>query len=328
MRYLTTVLAVLVFTGNLFSQDAQKKGKKPAVENTVVENKISSDAEKPVFQPEASSVKEKKSYMIYGGTHKYLYGYEDVRYVDKDDQGDYLKADGRFFGMEFSYLGFGKEIFERGDIKVGGLMNFYYRSLLPSKELYAVPGVTPAIPAEVILPDANDRTQISSVKLGVFGGIDENWYELNLGFHAEVMMEKERERLYRAPDSTDANPKYVPRKGRGWTWSDQKMRLNFLGRIGLADNAHFILSAFREDYDPNYGIITAKISVPLNDYFKMQIGSYLYPASAFFFQPVISYGGFSLSPKIGLIINYRDDNFEKVGILEGAFMSVAASFVW
>lgn len=184
-------------------------------------------------------------------------------------------------------------------------------------------GAAVSIPAETILPYSNDRAPAAAMTLGLFGGINEKWYELDAGVHAKIRTEKEKERLYRAPDNS-----IIPRKGRGWIWSNSAMRMNFLGRLGLEDKANFTFSICREDYDPNYGLVMAKVFFPINKYFKMQVGAFLYPADAIFIQPVLSFAGISLSPRAGVIINYRDDDFEKVGIFEGTFMSFSASYNW
>lgn len=264
--------------------------------------------------------------MIYGGYHTYLYGYEDKRYVDLKDQGDFLKTTGQYYGMEYARSGFGKEFLEVDNARIGGLMNIYYRDYFKPRTLYAVPAH--GIAQETILPNANDRSPISTVTLGIFGGIDEKWYELDAGFHGKIKMENEKERLKLAPDSTPASPSYQSTKGRGWVWSNSAMRMNFLARLGLEDKVHFTFAVCREDYDPNYGKVMAKLFIPLNNYFKMQFGTFLYPADAVFIQPVFSYAGISLSPRAGVIINYRDDNIEKVGVFEGAFMSFSASYNW
>lgn len=325
MRYIFTLIAVLAFSGILFSQDVTKKSKKGAAENTAVENTVSDQNNRQVTNLPGSDEGGKNSILFFGGYHSYLYGYRDRSYVDTDDQGDFLKATGQYYGVEYSHLGFGKNLPEVENVRIGGLLTYYYRGALPTKNLSSFK-TTPAgtiINQDPILPNANDRTQVVSVRVGVFAGLDEKWYELSAGFHANLESEYERERL-----KYDEFGAEVPSEGRGWMWSSSAMRMNFLARIGVKDNANFTLAIFREDYDPNYGKIMAKIFFPLNDYFKMQVGAFLYPTDAIFIQPVVMYQGVSISPRIGLIINYRDEDFEKVGIFEGLFMSAAATYNW
>lgn len=321
MRYILAFITLLTFSGILYSQEIPKKTKKSSDEITLTDSGSAELSDSPVLRYSDKDDEGKNSFLFYGGYHSYLYGYKDRRYVDTDDQGDFLKAYGQYYGIEYSHLGFGKSLPEVEDIRIGGLMTFYYRGALPSKKLYAVP--SQGIPAETILPNANDRTQYTSIKIGVFAGLDEKWYELSGGFHANLEAEYEKERLRYATDGS-----IYASEGRGWMWSNSAMRVNFLGRIGVKGNVNFTISAFREDYDPNYGKIMAKVFFPVNDIFKMQVGAFLYPTDAVYLQPIIVMGDFSLSPRVGLIINYNDDDFEKVGIFEGMFMSLSASYNW
>ena len=326
MKHFITIITVLTLSSFLYSQDLPKKIKKTATENSTIENKNFTLQDNPVIEPVYYNTNNKNSLLFYGGYHSYLYGYKDKRYVNEEDQGDFLKAVGQYYGVEYSHLGFGKDYPQVENVRIGGLMNFYYRGSLPSKKLYAVSGHS--IPAVTILPDANDRAQNSRLKVGIFGGLDDKWYEISAGIHANLEAEYEKERLIYAEDSSPSSPKYKSTSGRGWVWSNSAMRVNFLARAGLKESVNFTISIFREDYDPNYGKIMAKIFFPINDYFKMQAGAFLYPTDAVFIQPVLTYNGISLSPRFGLIINYRDDDFKKVGIFEGMFMSLSASYIW
>lgn len=295
MRYTLTIILSILLSVSLYAQDNRETAPGNGGENN--------------------------SLLVFGGYHSYLYGYRDRRYVDTSDQGDYIKTYGQYYGIEYSHLGFGEKYREVKDVRTGGFGTFYFRDSLASRTLYAV--TSPSIPEEVILANPNDRAMKASLKLGIFGGLDDEWYEVSLGVHANLQAEYESRRLRYAP-----NGDIISSSGRGWMWRDSSMRVNFLGRLGLKNNAHFKLAVFREDYDPNYGKVMAKIFIPISSYFNMQAGAFLYPSDAAFIQPDFTYSGITLSPRIGLIINYRDDNIEKVGLFEGFFMTCSASYIW
>lgn len=326
MKNLLIAIIIILLVVPGFSQDSLKRAKRTGSE-TIVSGTDQKDQQGiDEKKPDKNEKGGKSSLLIFGGYHNYLYGYKDRRYVDTEDQGDFIKTFGQYYGLEYSYLGFGQEFLSQDDIKVGGLINFYYRGSLKSKNLYAVPGHS--IPQETILPNKNDRAPVAQTTLGIFGGLDHKWFEVNIGLHGKIQTEYESERLKYSASSTPSNPVYESTKGRGWVWSNSAMGVNFLGRLGLENSAHFTFAVFREDYDPNYGKVMAKIFIPLNSYFKMQVGTFLYPSNAVFIQPVISFAGLSLSPRVGVIVNYRDDYFEKVGILDGAFANFSASYNW
>lgn len=272
----------------------------------------------------ASGIHQSK-FLVYGGYSQKLYGYKDRRYAGPD-KGDYLKSDAWQGGVEFYRTGFSSISPILNDIRFGGNFNFYHQAEYSSKKLYAVPGHW--LSEETVPEDENDQAAKMKITLGFFGGIDKKWIGCDLGLTAKIKSyyEKHRERL--VSSSTVANPEYEKTDGRGWVWDNGEIYPNFLLRIGLQTHAHFTISAFREDYDINYGIVQSKVVLPVNNFFTMKVGGYVYPTDAIFLEPVLTVGGFEVGVKAGAIINYQDDDITEVGIKDSLFGMMSIAYVW
>ncbi len=269
---------------------------------------------------------------IWSGFHNYLYGYEDRRYASSDpdweDQGDYIKTDSQYYGMELVFADFSGMTRVFRDARFGLNICVLRHGDVSSRELYAVPGH--GIPRETIAGDIYDYDTNEKwlTNAGLFMGFDKMWYAVDLGLTltATIIDEKEREKL--SPSSDPSNPEYVKGKGRGLMFDESGVSPNFFFRFGPEEKPNFTLSVFRDDYDPIYGIAIVKVRFPLGSYFMINVGGYLHQTEAIFLEPVITIGSFSLGGRAGLIVNFNDDHFQKAGIKDSAFYAFSLGFKW
>lgn len=275
----------------------------------------------------------KNKILIWGGIHNHLYGYTDQRYKEyddngkKNDQGDYIKTDAKHFGFEF-YLSDFSHISPKLKVGKAGI-NFsgYIHDRIPERNLYAIPSHNIS---EEIKPGKTESEQHGKWRynLGFFIGTDMKWWNFDIGLTYAVTFIKEKDREKLDPDSDPNNPTYIETEGRGIMADKSKIVPNFFIRLGLENSPHFTFSIFREDYDPEYGALMAKIIFPIGSYLRFNMGGYLWQTQAAFIEPVISYKGVSLGFRTGLIINYHDDDLQKVGIQDSLFYSCSLSYEW
>jgi hypothetical protein len=263
--------------------------------------------------------------MIFGGMHDHLYGYTDQRYAG-DDKGDYCNTDAYWGGMEFYLTDFSAQHPKLTDIKFGGNINFYFQKEYEQRTLYAVPVCY--IDQEIVPSDTSSISKFTLIP-GVFVGIDKKWFGIDAGIslYLKGYDEKSREYIDRE-NSTETNRVFKKVEGRGYVWGDSSVKMNYLLRLGLENNAHFIISAYREDYNPDYGVMQVKLLFPVVSFFQMGVGGYLFNTQSIFIEPAFTFFGVTLGAKAGSIINYHNDYFEKVGIKESIFDSAFISYGW
>ncbi len=271
---------------------------------------------------------QRNKLMIWGGTHRHLYGYTDSRYIDNGDQSDYIKTDSGQFGLEFYNSDFSYLAQSLKSARIGFNICGYRHDEIRQRTLYAVPLHNIL---EETIPNDNtgfDRNVKWWYYIGFFFGVDKRWYGLDLGLTIKttIITEKRRKRL--APDSDPQNPGYIETDGRGEMFDDSGLVLNGLLRLGIEDKPHFTLSAFRANYDPLFGALQGKISFPMNRYFSINIGGYLWQTQAPFVEPVFTIKGVSMGYKAGVIINYHDEELEKANIKDSLFHSISLAYEW
>lgn len=257
---------------------------------------------------------------LWGGFHKDLFGYYDQRFVDYDKNA-YLMTNSKHFGVEFykSQENSFSKIFK--ELRFGTNISFYHRSEFETKTLHAVE--LRNIPEEIVPEEKEDRAARYWLNLGIFAGINQKWFAFDFGLTYSMNAFYEKERDYREEDGSIGVA-----EGRGWTWDDGTLYPNLHIRLGEESGMHFVFNILREDYDPIYGIIQTKIVIPISQYFKLSVGGYMYQTDAFFIQPEITIGSFSLSAKVGTIFNYQDEKIEKVGVQDSLFATMSVSFNW
>ncbi len=263
----------------------------------------------------------KNKVYFYGGLGNRIYGYQDRRYTDLSDQGDYLKKMTQLVGIEFHKTDLSSISQDLKDIRLGANIFFNHHSSFNQKTLYAVP--SKYIPEEEVFEDKEDSYGRYWLNMGFFAGVNKKWYGLDVGltYTTKAMYEEKRDH---------ANPEGVIEEidGRGWVWEDSGLELNFYARLGLEESINISLSYLRENYDPLYGKLMTKIHIPVFEYFSLNIGGYLYSTNAVFLEPAFVYGDFSLLLKVGTVINYNDDDITRVGIADSLFGGLSVSYEW
>lgn len=283
-------------------------------------------------QPEEIEIKKEPNFLslpglrknrfnVWGGVHNDLFGYHDQRFIDYDKNA-YLMTNSQHFGFEYYKAKDNSlsKIFK--ELRFGTNISFYHRGEFDAKTLHAVESRN--IPEEIVPEEKEDRAARYWLNLGVFVGIDKKWFGFDFGLTYSMSAFYEKERDYREEDSSIGVA-----EGRGWTWDDDAtLYPNLHIRLGEENGMHFVFNILREDYDPIYGIIQTKIVIPISQYFKLSVGGYMYQTDAFFIQPEVTVGSFSLSAKVGTIFNYQDEDIEKVGVQDSLFGSLSIAFEW
>jgi hypothetical protein len=277
---------------------------------------------------ESGSLKSK--IMLWGGSHKHLFGYRDIRYKKGDEdssQNDYLTTNAQYGGLEMYVAGFGEINKSMKDTRFGFNTVFYKHGSFAEKNLYAVP--LHGIPEEIVPPD----TEISRKGkwwgiIGAFVGNDGKWIGIDLGITLRFTIINEDSRYKLDPNSNPSNPTYVKTDGRGLLFDDSYVVPNLFLRMGMERLPHFTFSIFRDNFDPAYGSIMSKVIFPVGQYFKIAVGGYLWQTQSGFIEPALCLFGFELSLRGGVIINYPEDELERVGIKESIFWSATLSYKW
>jgi len=254
-------------------------------------------------------------FISWGGFGTHLYGYYDERY-DEYDQSAYLKTSTFNLGVEYYKAGFGNTASFLKDIKAGFNIAFQKRNAFTPKKLSGMMNIP-----ERTVPEEEETINAESwLNLGFFVGLDNKWYGIDFGLTVSLNPYYEKERVFK--DGTKE-------EGRGWLWgSGTSLYPNIQFRLGKEDSAHFIFNVLREDYDVKYGVINVYVSLPVNKYFDLDVGGYLYQTDSIFIAPKIKFNGFSAKFKFGTIINYQDEIFEKVAIFDSLFGNVALAYEW
>lgn len=272
----------------------------------------------------------KSRVIVWGGAHDHLFGYRDVRYKKGDDdssQYDYLTTDARYAGLEVYITGFEKINKSMKDTRFGFSTALYRHGSFSEKDLYAVPAH--GIPAETVPPE----TEIARKGkwwgiIGAFVGNDGKWIGVDLGISLRFTIINEDTRYKLDPASNPSNPTYVKTDGRGLLFDDSYVVPNLFLRFGIEQLPHFTFSIFRDDFDPAYGCIMSKIVFPLSQYFKIAAGGYLWQTQAAFLEPTVSLFGIALSVRAGIIINFPEEELDRVGIKESVITAFSLSYNW
>jgi len=291
--------------------------------NQELKNKKSASAKKDSYKLDELWLpgNGKNKVYFYGGMGNKIYGYQDRRYVDLSDQGDYVKRMTQLVGIEFHKTDLSSISQDLKDVRLGANILFNHHSSFAQKTLYAVPDKY--ISAEEIFDSKQDAFGRFWLNMGFFAGINKKWYGLDLGltYVTKAMNEEKREKYLADGGTTEVD-------GRGWTWKDSSVEMNFYARLGLEDSINISFSYLRENYDPIYGKFMTKIHIPVFEYFSLNVGGYLYKTNSIFLEPAFVFDDFSLSLKLGTVINYNDDNITKVGITDSLFGGLSVSYEW
>ena len=256
----------------------------------------------------------------FAGYHTQLHGYTDPRYLG-DDKGDYLKTLAGYSGVEFVQKGPSNPQDPTQNVVFGAAGVFFVKNGFNQVTLYAVP--SKGILAQTVPPPSNQTAEFEFIASG-FGGYETEWWSAEGGLSFFISGQNETYRLM----FNSAGEK-VEVAGRGWVFLDKRTILpNLLFRIGSKVYPHFVLSLYRGHYDPGYGALQARVQVPFNRAFVLQVGGSLYQTNSVFVEPIFTWGEAQLSLRMGTILNYNNSAFTKVGILEGAFMSAALGLHW
>lgn len=272
----------------------------------------------------------KSKIMVWGGAHQHLFGYKDVRYKKGEEdssQMDYMTTEAQYGGMELYVTGFPGIHRALRDARFGVNVALYKHDAFAQRNLYAVP--LHGIPAETV-PDETELGRNGKwwANIGVFAGNDGRWIGIDLGvtLRATVINEKNRYKL--DPTSNPASPTYVKTDGRGLLFDEAYLVPNVFLRLGQEAMPHFTFSIFRQDFDPAYGSIMSKVVFPVSQYFKMSVGGYLWQTQAGFIEPAVCFLGIELAVRGGIIINYPDEELERVGIRDSVFGAFSLSYNW
>lgn len=259
----------------------------------------------------------------FSGYHTQLYGYRDVRYVERD-KGDYLKTLAWYSGAEFLQNGFTTDSTESSHIVLGGGLLLYVQSGFSEKTLYAVNGNGRRFREQTVPTNPDDRAAQFQVSGSAFGGYTDYWWggEGGLSVFIKGFEEKVRKKYNRVGVEVDAG-------GRGWVFGNGSLILpNFRFRVGAEQLPHFVLSLYRGHYDPGYGAFQARVVLPLLEVFSLTVGGSMVKTSSLFLEPTVRVGDLSSSIRVGTILNYNDSAFTRVGIFEGAFVSGSVGYHW
>jgi hypothetical protein len=268
--------------------------------------------------------------MAWAGAHNDLYGYIDRRYQAQNpsssesrvrDQGDYIKSDSQYSGFEFYVSDFSYISKSLADMRFGFNVAMYHRDRYKQKTLYPVS--IAGIPQETFPPTETKAIERWWFNPGFFVGADKKWIAVDLGLtmKSTIIVEKTRQRL-------DINGVYQPVKGRGAMFENSEWLMNFYFRLGPEDKPHFVLSVYRDDYDPVYGVFQSKMCFPLGAYFNINVGGYLYKTQSVFLEPGVRFFGVELSVKAGMIINYHDKAIARTSIKDSIYGACQLSYVW
>lgn len=269
----------------------------------------------------AASAAWSQELLTFAGYHTQLYGYTDDRYVD-DDNGDYLKTVAWYTGTEFVQKGFDSESALSKRIVLGAGVLLYVQNAFDPVDLYAVP--SQGIGAETVPSDREDRAARFQVVASAFGGYQSDWWGAEGGLSVFIVGVEESVR-----ERYDTNGNIVEGEGRGWVFGEGSLILpNLRLRAGPEAYPHFELSLYRGHYDPGYGAFQARVVVPFNQQFTLQVGGSLFQTSSVFVEPGLTFGDFTASLRAGTILNYNDDDFTRVGVFEGAFLAGSLAVRW
>ncbi len=280
---------------------------------------------------ESESGARKSKIMVWGGAHQHLFGYKDVRYKKGDEdssQMDYMTADAQYGGMELYVTGFPGISRALRDARFGVNVALYRHEAFTERNLYAVPahGIL-----EETVPDETELGRNGKwwSNIGVFAGNDGKWVGIDLGITLRATVINEKSRYKLDPNSPAApNETYIKTDGRGLLFDDAYLVPNLLLRLGQETLPHFTFSIFRQDFDPAYGSIMSKVVFPVSQYFKMSVGGYLWQTQAGFMEPAVCFLGVELAVRAGIIINYPDEELERVGIKDSVFGAFSLSYNW
>ena len=265
----------------------------------------------PKWLNESGELKSK--IMFWGNKSKFLYGYRDERYLSYD-KGAYLTTDSFDLGTEYYKTGFEDYASSLKNLKAGFNVAFKKRNAFKPKTLKKIED----IPEKTVPKEESAINPESWLNIGFFAGIDAKWIGIDLGLTVSLnpYYEKEIELIDGSKE-----------EGRGWMWgTDTNVYPNFYLRLGKEKRAHFVFNVLREDYDLKYGVINMYVSIPLNKYFILDIGGYLYQTDSLFTALTVKYNKLSAKFKIGSIVNYRDDEFTRVAIFDSVFSTLALSY--
>lgn len=282
-----------------------------------------SEAEKATFSESFNSSGDNTNTLLtWIGYSNYLYTYTDRRWVDSDDQGDYITAPAIHGGVEMVFSGLSGYESLLSDISAGFSLGYLYQGTVDPVTLYAVP--LQSIPEETFPSEQIDRVWQFKMYPGFFAGIDRKWYAVDLGMTLEIWAYNEEVRRRR-----DASNTIVEEEGRGLLWGDMSFLMNFYARLGMKEKGYFDISFMRQDYNPVYGMLVYRVVVPISQLFTLKAGGYWYPASSVFVEPVLRLGEREIGVKIGSIVNYYDDgDIQRIPVLESLFFALSYSSRW
>lgn len=267
--------------------------------------------------------------LIWGGAHNHIYGYRDSRYLDQNDNFDYIKTDSQQMGIELNIAGLSDIDPAFSSTRMGFNIAGYRHDKIKPRTLYSVP--LHNIPEETVPApekDAFDNNIKWWYDFGFFIGIDKKVFAFDLGLTLRTILITEEKRKKLRPDSDPDAPQYDEVDGRGLMFDDANAALNALLRLGMEDRTHITFTAFRASYDPVYGAVQGKVSFPIATFFTLNTGAYFWQTKAAFLEPEISLYGIALAYKAGLILNYRDKEIKNLSIKDCAFHSVSLAYQW
>lgn len=260
---------------------------------------------------------------IFGGYSKYLYSYNDNRYVDSY-KGDYISSNYQYYGIEFVHYGI-KEGFDKGkDVVWGGNLVFAYQSALTQKNLYAV--TSPSIPAETIPKNASDAEKRQTYYISGFVGIDKSWLGADIGLTGQLNRVYLKNRQYYAENGTIIN-----KAANTWVMDNDNagtVHLNFKLRLGFKDSYNFIFEYYRDNYNPLYGTINSKIEIPVVSFMSLGFGTYVYPSNAVYIEPAFSFLGFKVKATGGMVLNYYDSKLRYTEVADSLFAAGSLTYSW
>lgn len=260
----------------------------------------------------------------FGGYHTQLFGYRDARYVDTTDQGDYLKSLAAYGGTEFVQNGIKTEDPGSMNIVLGGGVLLLVQNGFDPRTLYAVLGNGKNIGQEKVPSNSADQAAKFQLNASVFGGYRSEWWGAEGGLSVFIKGQEEKVR-----QRYDEQGNKVDGAGRGWVFGDGSLILpNLRLRLGSEALPNFVLSLYRGHYDPSYGAFQARVVLPFDKGFTLQVGGSLFQTSSIFLEPMVTFGAYTFSVRAGTILNYNDPAFTRVGIFEGAFVSGSIGARW
>jgi len=262
----------------------------------------------------------------FGGYHTQLFGYKDQRYLDTSDQGDYLKTLSLYAGTEFVQKGIKTDDPGSMNIVLGAGVLLAVQNGFEPRELYQVTNSANVVvvKAETIASNPTDKAAKFQLNGSLFGGYTSEWWGAEGGLSVFIKGQEEKVRLKR-----DANNNTVEGVGRGWVFGDGSLVLpNLRLRLGSEGLPHFVASLYRGHYDPGYGAFQARVVLPFDKAFTLQVGGSLFQTSSIFVEPMVGLGNYTVSVRAGTILNYNDPAFTRVGIFEGAFVSGSVGVRW